>query len=370
MELPTLLFFIPMIIFLGLVTSYEDIRFGKIRNIWVISSLIYAFLVNALLFLFLRLSGASPRPGYFLELFVSFLIALFIGYIMWNVGIWTSGDAKLYASYTLLLPLSVYSYGHINYFSSFNIIVNTFVPFFIYYSFLLLFRTTLKQKLFYLKKSLEPKQLLALSFFIFAFTWPVQLFFSYFDIPGTYFLAIFILFIMLVITERLFRLNIAVVSLIIAPIRIIFDKSLFTAETLIFLAIVIAAFIFLRLFMLSMGYDLLTKEYDIGLLEAGMVPAERVFREGSAYKKEPLLFFSLLECLGQSTRKRDYVIRPAAEGLTSAEVARLKRLEKRLGFEHLKVYQTIAFAPYMFGGVLLTIAFSGNIFIVLRLLFP
>ena len=30
--------FLPMILFLGIVTSYEDIKFGKIRNKWVISA--------------------------------------------------------------------------------------------------------------------------------------------------------------------------------------------------------------------------------------------------------------------------------------------------------------------------------------------
>ena len=42
--------FLPMILLLGIVTSYEDIKFGKIRNKWIILALAYSIAANIALF--------------------------------------------------------------------------------------------------------------------------------------------------------------------------------------------------------------------------------------------------------------------------------------------------------------------------------
>ena len=60
-----------MIIFIGAVTTYEDIKTGKIRNKWVVIGLIYALLVNFLIFFFVRLTGGQLRTEYFQELFLT-----------------------------------------------------------------------------------------------------------------------------------------------------------------------------------------------------------------------------------------------------------------------------------------------------------
>ena len=118
-----------------------------------------------------------------------------------------------------------------------------------------------------------------------------------------------------------------------------------------------------------MGYDLLSKHVDIKLLKKGMIPLEKVYMEGSKYKKEDILHFSLLSYMQEKTKKRDYLFEPEAEGLTEKDVKKLKSLEDELGFEHLRVAQTMPFAPYLFIGTLLTLLFQGNLFITLRLLF-
>lgn len=33
--------FLPMVLFLGIITSYEDIHSGKIRNKWIIAGFVY-----------------------------------------------------------------------------------------------------------------------------------------------------------------------------------------------------------------------------------------------------------------------------------------------------------------------------------------
>ena len=77
------------------------------------------------------MKGISIRTGYFNELILSVFFALFAGFIMWYVGLWTAGDAKLFVAYTAIVPLSVYNYGYIKYFPSMTILINTFVHVFI-----------------------------------------------------------------------------------------------------------------------------------------------------------------------------------------------------------------------------------------------
>ena len=54
-------------------------------------------------------------------------------FIIWKIGMWSTGDAKLFLAYVALLPLSVYSNGYINYFPSLTLFINTFVPMAIFF---------------------------------------------------------------------------------------------------------------------------------------------------------------------------------------------------------------------------------------------
>ena len=83
----TILIFLPMILFLGIITSYEDIKYGKIRNKWIIPAVIYAIVVNFLLFFiyFFFVKGQMPRIGYLVELFISVVISLVLGFVLWLV---------------------------------------------------------------------------------------------------------------------------------------------------------------------------------------------------------------------------------------------------------------------------------------------
>jgi len=363
-----LFYFLPMILFLGIVTTVQDIKTGKIRNKWIMIALIYAIVVNTVLVVALHYSAETVRFQYVLELFVTFMLSLFLGFIMWWIGLWTAGDAKLFAAYSALVPLTVYRFGHLPFFSSSNILINTFVPFFIVYSLIMIFKTSMKQKKTYFLKAIEPMQLVYLLLFLFAFMWPVRLFFTALGVQGNYFAAITLLFVVLVIMERFFGERLLVPLIVIGVLRIILDNQVFSLNSLVNMLFIFVTFVFLRFFILYMAYDFMTKHVDIALLKTGMVPAECIYQTKGKYKKRPILHFSLLSYVQEKTRKRKYVFEPRAEGLTKEDVKRLKSLESELEFEHLRVYKTLSFAPYMFAGVLLTILFMGNMFITIALL--
>jgi len=101
--------FIP-VIYLGIVTSVEDIRFGKIYNRHIVTGLALGLIWYTLLALFYvfatghiefvtqglpRVAGAT-------------LMALIISAGMWYFDVWSGADAKLYTVFAFLMPLSVY----------------------------------------------------------------------------------------------------------------------------------------------------------------------------------------------------------------------------------------------------------------------
>lgn len=356
------LIFLPGILLLGIITSYEDLKHGKIRNKWVVLGLLYAVSANAFMYVWVIVQGGIPRTSYFIELASTAMFGLVLGYALWYVGFWTAGDAKLFFAYSALVPLSVYRYGHMQYFDSANILINTFVPFFAFYAAYLLFKSTLRQKIFYARQSLQARQLGALFLFLFAFTWPAGWLFAKTGLPSNYFTNVFMLFLLLVLLERIAGGRLIVIMAVVAGLRIVFDPVAFSYASMLNLLGLFLSFIILRYFILYMGYDHMTKHVDISLLRKGMVPAEAVYLEKGRYKKRPLLHFDLLSYLRQP-KKGSCLFDATAEGLTETDVSRLKDLEQSLGFEHLRVYRTIPFAPHIFGGVVLSIMFRGNIFL-------
>ncbi len=356
--------FLPGILILGILTSYTDIRYGKIRNIHIALALVYSVFV----YVFLILTLDSYRVAYLGEWISTAFLSLFIGYIIWHVGLWTAGDAKLFFAYSLLVPLSVYSYGYIPFLSSVNILINTLCPIFIIMSILLLFRTTWKEKLFYLKSAFEPKQIVQLFIFLFALIWVMSLVFSKLNVTLDYFSGIFFIFLIIIILEKLIFGRLFWLIIILSLLRLFFDKSVYSFGTWKFLLLIWLIFIITRFFILSIGYRLLTKKVDIKLLTPGLVPAELIYQEGKTYKKEKILYFSLFSYLYEKTKKKKYLFEPVSEGLTGKEVKKLKSLENKLPFEHLRVHKTLSFAPYMFFGVLLTVLFQGNLFLYLAYL--
>ncbi len=145
--------FLPFVIFLGLITTYEDIRYGKVRNKWILLGLfwglgiilfflIWYFVASPVTHFFhfeiLDQPANSPTPVltvslvYLSRVFLNAVIALIIAFLMWRGGAWAAGDAKLFFVYALLIPLGYYWKSYLPLFPSFSLLVNIFIPIFIY----------------------------------------------------------------------------------------------------------------------------------------------------------------------------------------------------------------------------------------------
>ncbi len=130
--------FLPVLFFIGIVTSYQDFKEGKIKNKWIILGLVWGLGIYLLLLIwaFLNpfLSQVFSReftfilPSYILKVFINSAIAIIFGYLLWHFDLWSAGDAKLFFVFTLLLPLRYYWWTALPYFPSFVLLINIFIP--------------------------------------------------------------------------------------------------------------------------------------------------------------------------------------------------------------------------------------------------
>jgi Flp pilus assembly protein protease CpaA len=107
-----------IMLILGLVTSYTDIRFKKIRNIHLLAAAIlglaaYIFLIT------------TRQMTFHISLIENLFIGLGIGLLLYFTDTWGAGDAKLFTVLCLLMPTGKYS--AILFFPSIAVFVNIFL---------------------------------------------------------------------------------------------------------------------------------------------------------------------------------------------------------------------------------------------------
>lgn len=132
--------FLPVISFLGIITSYEDFRFSKIRNKWILMGLLYSFTIYLLVWILYGLAKGKiisctigRETSYLIWNFdkwcINLLISTVMAYLLWHFKMWAAGDAKLFICYSSLIPIGQYSKVYFNYyFASFLLLLAIFIP--------------------------------------------------------------------------------------------------------------------------------------------------------------------------------------------------------------------------------------------------
>lgn len=337
--------------FIGLITSYEDIKEGKIRNKYIL----IGFIVTLISYLIYWLVG----PLYFKSVLMNAGLGLLTGFFFYVAGIWTAADGKLFFIYCSLIPLSIYQIGYIDYFPSFIILINTFIPMFIFLFINLMIKTSWKEKSHVLKNVFKPKFLLLIFLILFPFQWLFPELFRIFGIPqGLSVLMLFMIFatigMMFYFQERIFEL-----AIILTTFRLIFDFAsiLSIAFWMSFFKIFILA-LFLIQFLLTLGVFKYSIKTDIENLKRSDKPSEIIVEKNGKYEKKavPILFQGLSEIKGN-------ILVKSSQRLTQEKIDELKFLKKqgRLEFEHLLIEESIPFAPFLFLGVLVTYLVHGSV---------
>lgn len=359
-----LYFFLPGIILLGIITSYEDIRGRGIRNKWVLLGLVYAFAVFSALVGYLMFSGSGVSPGYLGDYFLNVLIALAFGYIIWHVGLWSAGDAKLFLAYSALVPLSVYSIGYIAVFPSLTVFINTLVLILIFLIVGLLVKTGIRQKFEVIKKTFHWRLFSVSIISLFGLSWLIRMLFLFFRINYDLFTFLVLIPVIYVLISGIFRKNMKWVYLVLMGLRILFDYNyILSLQFLQHFGFMIVFYILIRYFIFGLSYELFSRPVSIERLEAGMIPAESIYREGKRYVKQE---HNPLGILKEKTRGEEIF---SKRHLSREDIKKLSKLhmEGKINSE-LRIHSTMPFAIFMFLGVLLTLAFQGNILMALRFL--
>jgi len=305
---------------------------------------------------------------------INFLSAFFISVLFWSFGIWTSADAKLFSVFALIIPTTTYVFGFMPYFPSASILINTFVPFFLFYFFRLLLFTSTGQKFKILKESLVFSKILSLMVSIFVFDWCLKLLSSYLApfspvlslLFQNYFFSIVILASAFLIVEKTAGLKFLYVSIIVALARFILDRNIYSLDFLLYYSGIILLFFFSRYLILGLAYEVYRIKYDLHLLQQGMVPAENIMFDGKRYIRVPEMHYSLFSYAVKSGSKK--LLNRTGSGLTEENIKLINKLKKtgKIKFNHLAVHQSLPFAPFLFVGSLITFLVKGNLFIFLQ----
>ncbi len=127
MTITDILFLIPLFVF-GIAASWFDIKKGIIPNKLIVTGFVWGLSFYGALFLLKSLAGSDVLYMGVLWKIIDTVIAVLVGYFLWGLNFWSAGDGKLFGLYAFLMPLTFYSESYIDYFPSFNLLINLFVP--------------------------------------------------------------------------------------------------------------------------------------------------------------------------------------------------------------------------------------------------
>ncbi len=354
-----LYYFLPVIIALGIITSYQDIKIGKIKNRWILYSLLFALIANMILIISSQIGWLDIR-----NLMINFGIAIIVSFALWNINFWSAGDAKLFIAYSALIPVAYYASPLNIYFPSFNLFMNTIVIFFAY---------IIVRKIFFVSKKnfrenvyMGIKSLPFLFISLFSVKWFVSIInqnlFSFNDALSMFLIhagVYYVINLALVKTIQKYNLkNFKPIYFYIAiiGIRIIVDPmGVFDVDALysVLWITIIYSLLFKTLY--RSVYSTSYKKKRISKLKRGDVLAKVKGQEQKSKKKSILDFIGL-----------------CPEGLCDDDLKKIKKLSKKKNIQKtVLVADTAPFAPMMFLGVIFTIVFGtvGNFIYLLKYLF-
>lgn len=371
-----------MILFLGIVTSYQDIKIGKIKNKWIVLALVYALVVNAVLMIYINYT-TGIRMHYVFELITNFVFAIAVGFGLWYFNVWSAADGKLLIAFSALIPLSTYSLGYQEWVPSFILLINIFIPSLIIMVIWMTFRikrnNASKVLGHFLKDFFEPKQLFDSILHLFAIYWIMGVLLFQAGFGNNFLLNIVMTVVVFAAIRKKLGNNTLYVALAIMVLRFIIDKSVYNLDFLISFLMLVFVWRLIRSFLMGatikMGSEIFTIDVGIDKLKPAMILGEAIQKKEKMSEKELISLKNKKDVEMVQYNGAYYVKRPKssfeyncfideeAEGLTKEQIRKIQQL----GYKTAKVSQTIAFAPCMFLGMILTLIVKGNILIWVRI---
>lgn len=182
-----LIYFTGLILLTGALTTYTDIREKKIKNLHLLIISVFAII----------LYGAHIGAGTLklsLPMVVNPLVGLTMGFILYTSGLWKAGDAKLFATYSLLLPINGYS--SILPLSCLTLFINTFLLSFLFLLPLLVYDIIHNKNRLFKKAALKGAGLFFIQIFLIMLcvSWVIQPLLFLIPLKANFFLNFIFLF--------------------------------------------------------------------------------------------------------------------------------------------------------------------------------
>lgn len=360
---------IPAILMLGVVTSFQDLKEGKIRNKWIIISVLYSFFSLGLTALLLRMSGSSINPEYVRIFFANIGFSLAFAVFIWLCKLWSAGDAKLFVAYAALIPLSTYKWQVVAIFPAYILLINTFTPIFVFFLARMLIRLNPKMGWEELKKSFQPKTILSFALFIFGFSVIGNLFFGLTGIQPNMILITMFLFLVLIFFTTAVKVDLLKVSIVFAVLRLVLDfRQVITLGFWVQFTLTIFAFMLLRYFVLNLGSRAFARQTYIEDLKPGMCLVYDVVEDKGTLKHKRTVSYSFLQSMLQAFGSTKSVLSDYS-CLSKEDVEKLQKGHSagKLKEHIILVYDKIGFAVFMFVGAIVTLIVKGDLIVAIRL---
>ena len=359
----------PAALLLGIITSYTDVKYGKIRNKHLLYFMLFGIIIYSAFFLYnfindqsltfiLDVGGEEISYSFLVQTITNFIAAVVIGVGIWIFNIWNAADAKLFITFALLIPATAYTNEYIRYFPSFVIIINALIIIMIFLLIQIIRkdRSLFKKSLFNLIK--KPKEIYYNIQMVFIIEWAIAFLFTVFNIQQmTIFFIVGALFILLTLAKHLRKIvekfNYIVILAIIFRFFIDFDY-LFSVSFLIRFSIIVALFVFLRMLLEDVSEKAFSKKIHVKNLEPGMTTSQFLVDNG---KK-----IILKKNDGKSIKGKNFIV-PSIEGFTKEEIEKIQKAHKKgkLGFQYVEISTKTFFAPFLFSSVILTLLIGGSL---------
>jgi len=365
--------FLALIILLGIITSYGDVKFGKIRNKWIIIFGAVGIFLNLIIFLNLYIVGVLNLP-YIFEFFSNLALAFLIGFLFYYFDIWSAGDGKLFGVFAILIPLSIYSVGYINFFPSLIFLINIFLIAFFVMAFSLVINIFKKRvPLEHFRKKLFTgirMKIFNSAIQIFLIMWVVEVFLKLINIDVGFYVRFLLMFVLLgasgTILSKYNKILLACVGL-----RLIFDWSIYSWDFLLQFLI----YLFVFRFLMGLGNNTLeyfsnlffSKKMSARELKKGIVLSDVIVAKDKLSKKtQGELIKQNIEFV--RFEGKYYIKYPKGESIEEGIFDSIMlhkedvNLLKNLGFKKYSISEVTPFAFFIFFGALVTYFMKGTIF--------
>ncbi len=313
----------------GLIVSYFDIKTQRVPN-----KAIAVLLVVGALFQFL--SGSN-----FFSVGIVLLYAFFISFLIWWLGIWPAGDAKLFFAFFLFFPFKLISNPSI----VTVFFINTFVPVSFFMVLIIIIKSKFKLLKDAFKYSFVPYNVFMIAVILLGFVWFVMRPLGSLGLYTDYFFSLIILFFAFELLKAFFTFKMELFFLILAIVRVVIDfRTVYTLSFLFNFLMLAALFIFFRFFVLFLSYNLYTKKVPLSRLKAGMSPAEFIVSKKRGFERVSFLQSSFIGYLSFAKEKPLHNL----DCLSKEDVKKIKTLRKskKIPFSTLRVGERQAFCPF------------------------